>query len=220
MSFENKIDRLLEVKEQIAKLKEEQSQLEVDITKQCESDLENTKLKSQRYVGKTAELTATNAESIKITYASFLPLIFGIAYKDAVTETTAYKLSAPATRMIIGLFKGDFVKNTVIDVINQIPNLANDDKKQIEKKCKGKNYKKDIENLMKFSNMDYDNSAEWAYMIAEAEIWQSFTKILELNGIDVDDEKAVDEIITKIQAAFVVEETTKIAVTKVGDDNA
>jgi hypothetical protein len=209
MTLSEKIDRLSEINEQITKLKNEKTTIEAEITKHCEADLENTKLKSQRYVGETAELTATNAESLKITYASFLPAIFGAAYKDVVTESTTYKLSAYATRMLVGLWKGDFVKCSVSDVINQIPNVMPDDRKQLLKKCKGKNYTKDVDNLMKFSGMSYENASEWAYMISEAEIWQSFLKILELNGVSAADETAVDEILTKIQAAFVVEDSTK-----------
>ncbi|MGN1201866.1 MAG: hypothetical protein ACI4RF_01110, partial [Eubacterium sp.] len=173
----------------------------------------------QCYSGENAELTATNAESLKITYPSFLPSIFGKAYKDAVTETTTYKLSAPATRMIIGIWQGSYIEDTVEDVINEM-NVSEDDRKQLLKKCKGKNYKKDIENIMKFTSLSYADASEWAYLISEAEIWQSFLKFLELNGIDAADGLAVDNIICQIRAAFIVDESTKISVSKFGDDDA
>jgi hypothetical protein len=217
--FKVKIDRLQQINEQMAELKTEKTAIEAEIIKQCDADLANTKLKSRHYSGVDAELTATNAESLKITYSSFLPFIFGKAYNDAVTETTTYKLSAPASRMLIGLWKQEYVTSSVADVLEQMP-IDEDDRKQLLKKCKGKNYQKDVENIMKFTDMSYEDASEWAYLMSEAEIWQSFTQILALNNIDVSDEQAVNDIIDKIHAAFIVDESTKISVTKLGDDDA
>lgn len=214
-----KIDRLAAINDKITELKNEKSMLEAEVIKQCESDLENTKLKSKNYMTEKTELTATNSESLKITYPAFLPFIFGNAYKDAVTESTTYKLSAPATRMIIGIWQGNYIKNSVYEVITTM--IVDDEtKKQLIKKCKGKNYKKDVENIRKFTEMSYEDASEWAYLIAEADIWQSFINFLELNGVDVSDEYAVNDIISKIRAAFIVDETTKIAITKLGDEDA
>lgn len=213
-----KIDRLQKINTEIDTLKNEKSVIEADIIKQCTLDLENTKLKSMHYVGADAELTATNAESLKVTYSSFLPFVFGKAYKDAVTETTTYKLSAPVTRMIIGMWQGNFVRSTVAEVINQITMISDDDKKQLLKKCKGKNYEKDIENIQKFAGLSYEDASDWAFLIAEADVWQSFIELCKLNDVDVNDENAVNEIISKIRAAFIVDETIKISVKKFGDD--
>lgn len=214
-----KIDRLAEINDEMSKLKNEKSKLEADIIKKCSADLANTKLKSQKYESKSAELTATNAESLKITYTSFLPFIFGKAYPDAITESKSYKVSAAATRMIIGIWQGNYVENTVADVIEQM-NLDSESSKQLLKKCKGKNYQKDIANIQKFTDMSYEDAAEWAYLMTEAEIWQSFTNMLQMNDIDVSDKALVNDIINKIRAAFVVEETTKIAVSRLGDEDA
>lgn len=213
-----KIDRLQKINAEIDALKNEKSVIEADIIKQCTLDLENTKLKSMHYVGMDAELTATNAESLKVTYSSFLPFVFGKAYKDAVKETTTYKLSDPATRMIIGLWQGNYIRSTVAEVINQITPIAEDDRKQLLKRCKGKNYKKDIENIRKFARLSYEDAADWAFLIAEADVWQSFIELCKLNDVDVNDENAVNDIISKIRAAFIVDETTKISVKKFGDD--
>ena len=212
-----KIDRLQKINAEIDTLKNEKSVIEATIIKQCSGDLENTKLKSKHYIGVDAELTATNSESLKITYSTFLPFIFGEAYKDAVTETTAYKLSAPATRMIIGMWQGDYIRSTVTEVINQITSIAEDDRKQLIKKCKGKNYKNDIAILQKFAGFSYEDAADWAFPIAEADVWQSFMELCKLNNVDVNDENAVNEIISKIRAAFVVDETTKITFKRLGE---
>lgn len=49
-------------------------------------------------------------------------------------------------------------------------------------------------------------------------MWQSFIELCKLNNVDVNDENAVNDIISKIRAAFIVDETTKISVKKFGDD--
>lgn len=114
------IDELAAIKVDMGKLKERKDKLEAEIIKQCTADLENTKYKSIRYEGDVFDLTAVTAESLKVTYDSFLPIIFGKAYEDAVTEKTDYSLSALAKRMLIGLWTGNYVKCTVKEVIEQI----------------------------------------------------------------------------------------------------
>lgn len=202
------IDELVAIKADMSKLKERKDKLEAEIIMQCTSDLENTKYKSIHYSGGTCDLTAVTAESLKITYNTFLPLIFGKAYKDAVTEKTEYSLSAPAKRMLIGLWKGNYVKCTVIEVIEQMKGVSDEERKQLAKKCKGINYDKDVSNIMKFTSLSEDDAKEYAYLISEAKVWQDFKNMLILNGTN---ENEIDDILMKIQSAFVVEDSTKIS---------
>ncbi len=203
------IDELAAIKADMGKLKERKDKLEAEIIKQCSADLENTKYKSIRYEGDVFDLTAVTAESLKVIYNSFLPTIFGKAYKDAVTEKTEYNLSAPAKRMLIGLYKGNFVKATVKEVIDQMAGVTDEERKQLFKKCKGVNYDKDVENIRKFTELSEDDAKEYAYLITEAAVWQDFCNLLTLNGIS--DEAQIKDILTKIQSAFVVEDSTKIS---------
>lgn len=191
------IDELATIKADMAKLKERKDKLEADIIKQCSSDLDNTKYKSIHYSGTNSELIAVTSESLKTTYNAFLPLIFGKAYNDAVTEKTEYALSAPAKRMLIGLYKGNYVKATIKDVIYQMVGISDDERKQLLKKCKGINYDKDIANILKFTDLSEDDAREYAYLIAEAAVWQDFCNLLNLNNIT--DEKVIDDILLKIQ---------------------
>lgn len=202
------IDRLAEINSEMVALKSEKEKLEADIIKQCETDLENTKYKSIHYKGSDAELTAVNAESLKVTYPSFLPFIFNKAYSDAVKEDTKYKLSAPATRMIIGLWKGNYIKSTISEVIEQMP-VSDEDKQQLHKKLKGVNYDTDVKSILKFTDLSEDEAKEYAWFVSEAVVWQDFQNILTLNGIT--DEKMIDDILNKIRSAFVVEDSTKIS---------
>lgn len=203
------IDELAAIKADMGKLKERKDKLEAEIIKQCSADLENTKYKSIRYEGDVFDLTAVTAESLKVIYNSFLPMIFGKAYEDAVTEKTDYTLSAPAKRMLIGLYKGNFIKAAVKEVIDQMAGVTDDERKQLLKKCKGINYDKDVENIRKFTELSEEDAKEYAYLIAEAAVWQDFCNLLALNGIT--DETQIKDILTKIQSAFVVEDSTKIS---------
>lgn len=203
------IDELAAIKADMGKLKERKDKLEAEIIKQCSADLENTKYKSIRYEGDVFDLTAVTAESLKVIYNSFLPTIFGKAYEDAVTEKTDYTLSAPAKRMLIGLYKGNFIRATVKEVVDQMAGITDDERKQLLKKCKGINYDKDVENIRKFTELSEEDAKEYAYLIAEAAVWQDFCNLLNLNGIS--DETQIKDILMKIQSAFVVEDSTKIS---------
>lgn len=203
------IDELASIKADMGKLKERKDKLEAEIIKQCSADLENTKYKSIRYEGDVFDLTAVTAESLKVIYNSFLQTIFGKAYEDAVTEKTDYTLSAPAKRMLIGLYKGNFIRATVKEVIDQMAGVTDDERKQLLKKCKGINYDKDVENIRKFTDLTEEDAKEYAYLIAEAAVWQDFCNLLTLNGIS--DETQINDILMKIQSAFVVEDSTKIS---------
>lgn len=203
------IDELAAIKADMGKLKERKDKLEAEIIKQCSADLENTKYKSIRYEGDVFDLTAVTAESLKVIYNSFLPTIFGKAYEDAVTEKTDYTLSAPAKRMLIGLYKGNFIRATVKEVVDQMAGVTDDERKQLLKKCKGINYDKDVDNIRKFTELSEEDAKEYAYLIAEAAVWQDFCNLLTLNGIA--DEAQINDILMKIQSAFVVEDSTKIS---------
>ena len=203
------IDELAAIKSDMSKLKDRKDKLEAEIIKQCSADLENTKYKSIRYEGDVFDLTAVTAESLKVIYNSFLPTIFGKAYEDAVTEKTDYTLSAPAKRMLIGLYKGNFIRATVKEVIDQMAGVTDEERKQLLKKCKGINYDKDVENIRKFTDLTEEDAKEYAYLIAEAAVWQDFCNLLTLNGIS--DEAQINDILMKIQSAFVVEDSTKIS---------
>ena len=199
------IDELAAIKVDMGKLKERKDKLEAEIIKQCTADLENTKYKSIRYEGDVFDLTAVTAESLKVTYDSFLPIIFG----NAVTEKTDYSLSAPAKRMLIGLWTGNYVKCTVKEVIEQMNGVSDEERKQLLKKCKGINYDKDVSNILKFTSLSEEDAKEYAYLISDAAVWQDFKNLLTINGID--DEEQINDILLKIQSAFVVEESTKIS---------
>lgn len=212
-----KINRLAAIKTQQDKLKKEKDKLEAEIIMACENDLDSTKYKSVTYLGDDAEVKVVNSESLKVIYNAnaFLPDIFGKAYSAIVTEKKEYSISAAATRMIVGIRKGDYIKTTVSEVIRDIIGITEDQRKQLLKKCKGKNYDKDVENILKFTELSKNDALDYAFLIYEAAVWEEFCKLMKLNGAD---EEAINNIIAKINAAFIVDDSTKIRLTVNDDD--
>jgi len=215
MGYENrditaeKVNRLAEIKKSIEALKSEQAELEGFFLKLCMEDLENTKFKTVSYAGDQGRVTATIAESLKLTYPSFLKPILGDAYEDAVTTEIRYKLSAPVTRMLTGLWTNSYTKMTVTDVIGQLP-CGDEVKTALGKKLKGAKYDTDKKNLMAIGGFDEQSAEEYAYFVSEAAVWESFLRLLKINKKDADAD--MGEILNMINGAVVVEETPKITV--------
>lgn len=206
----NKIDRLADLREQQTKAKQEADIIEAELLKIAQEDLTNTKYKSVKYEGNDNKLQATVSETVKITLESLLPVIFGTAYADMVKVTTKSELTAPAKRLIAGIWQGNYVSDTTVTDV--ITSMALDDKtaKLVSKKCKGINYQKDIDNLITIVGMTEQQAEEYAYMLMEANVWQQFDTICQVNGINTDEARA--ELMKKIQAAFVVEQSTKVSI--------
>lgn len=205
-----KIDRLAKINDEITKLEQEADTIEADLLKTAQEDLANTKYKSVKYEGTNNKLQATVSESVKITLGSLLPQIFGIAYNDMVKQTTKLELTAPAKRLIAGIWQGNFVSDTTVDEVISSMNLDDKTAKLVAKKCKGINYQKDIDNLITIAKMTEPQAEEYAYLLMESAIWQQFKAICDVNKIDT--QEAMDELMKKIQAAFVVEVTPKISI--------
>ncbi|MEE0858304.1 MAG: hypothetical protein U0M12_02415 [Acutalibacteraceae bacterium] len=205
-----KIDRLACLKDEITTLKQEADIIEADLLKTVQEDLANTKYKSVKYEGTDSKLQATVSESVKITLESLLPQIFGTVYNDMVKVTTKSELTAPAKRLIAGIWQGNFVADTTVDEVISSMHLDNKTAKLVAKKCKGINYQKDIDNLITIANMTEPQAQEYAYLLMESAIWQQFKTICEVNKIDT--QEAMDELMKKIQAAFIVEVTPKITI--------
>lgn len=208
-----KIDRLAEIKRESEQLKAEKDTIEAELLKSAESDLVNTKYKSVSYAGTNSSVTATVADSVKITYASFLPVIFGKAYEDLTKTTTKVELTDPAKRLIAGIWTGSYDNRSTVDEVISAMALDNKTEKLIRRKCKGVNYSKDVANLKAIAGYDDEQAQEYAYMLMEAAVWQQFATLLEVNGVMTDEE--ISDILDKIQAAFVVEQTPKISLTEV-----
>jgi len=209
--IQSKVDRLVQIKNEMEKLKAEQNELEGFFLKLCDNDLKNTKLKTVAYSGTSANrVTATMANNLKPVYPSFFREIFGSAYSDAVTEEIKYKLSAPASRMLVNLWQKSYTKMTVEEVIQQLPCDA-ESKTALGKKLKGANFKTDVKSLMAIAGFSRADAEQYAYFIAEAATWENFLQLAKINKRS---EREMKEMLDTINSAIVVEETPKIQIEK------
>lgn len=203
--LQDKVNKLCEIEKQIKDLKQEKVSIEAEILKASEKYLSDTKNKSVKYDGLNGcSVTVTNADNVKVIYPSILKDIFGKCYDDVVTEEKTIKISPYAKRLLSALYKGEFIKFVILDIVNQI---ADDQRTKyaIMKKCKGKNFEKDTENLMKLAGLDKENAESYAYFIYEAYAYEEFKRLLMTNP-NADEKK----ILKDIDTAIVVETSVKI----------
>ena len=207
-----KVDRMAEIKRQIASLKSESDGIEAELLKQFEADVEDTKYHSVKYSGSSAAVIANYADKVALVYPSMLKSIFGKAYPDVVTEEVTYKLSANAKRLLAALYKKEYMRGTSVEMF--ISRISDDEKtrKVLSKRVKGKNFEGDKNNLIKLAGLGEDQASDYAYMLSEAAAWQEFEKLLSANG-GVSEER-IAEVLEYINAAVTVEETPKITITE------
>lgn len=205
-----KVNRLCTLKNEAQKIKDEVDELEGYFLKLSEQGLADTKLKSILFSGDGVnKVTATMASNLKVIYPSFLKKVFGDCYGDVVTEETTYKISAPAKRMLQGLYLKNYSKVTVLEVLKQI---STDEKtlKVLLKKVKGINFQTDKKAIIDIAGISDQDAQHYAYFVSEAAVWESFTKLLKVNDNLTDEQ--IEETLSLIDGAVVAEETPKITV--------
>ncbi len=212
VEISSKVDRMAEIKRQIAVLKSESDGIEAELLKQFEADVEDTKYRTVRYSGNGATVIANYADKVALVYPSMLKMIFGKAYSDVVTEETTYKLSANAKRLLSALYKKEYMRGTTVEAA--LERIAPDNKtlKVMLKRIKGKNFESDKNNLVKLAGLDESKASDYAFMLSEAAAWQEFERLLAASG-GVSEEH-IAEVLEYINAAVTVEETPKITITE------
>lgn len=209
--IQRKADRLSEIQRQQEQLKTEAAELEGFFLKLADQDLRNTKLQTVRFSGSGGNrIQATMAQTVKVIYPSLLEKIFGAVYADVVTVdmTPKYKLSAPASRMIAGLYLKKYTEISLEEVIRQ---AAPDEKSfnALRKKIKGASFTNDKKNLMAIAGLNEQSAEEYAYFAAEAAVWEDFQRLLAAGGMTEEQQAGV---MGYIDTAVTVEETPKITV--------
>ena len=210
MNLSEKVQRYAEIKEELSTLKLELENIEAEILKASESDLQDTKFKTVSYSdinGNT--IIATNADNVKVTYPSLLKDIFGKAYGDVVTESITYKLSESAKRLLSAIYNKEYIKDGSIKQILADLNLDDNANKALIKKLKGANYSTDVKNLQKIGGLDEKSAQENAYLVSEAAAWTELIRLLTLNNETIN-EDIINRAIDMIDSAVVVERTPKI----------
>ena len=109
--------------------------------------------------------------------------------------------------MLIGVYTGDYTKAKPSEVIAQLPCSA-EQKAVLTKKLKGANFETDVKNLKEIGGFSESNASDYAYLFAEAVVYDTFLKLMKLSGNNGN----ADEYIKEISVAVSVEDTTKITV--------
>jgi len=207
-----KVKELSMIKAQIAKLSEREKELKVFFLERGHMDVADTKYKSCTYADENsqASVTYTQSQTLEIYAPNFLEKSLGKeVFQDIFKEEVKREIKPKdknIERMLIGIFTNDFIKSTPKEVIDQLP--CNDKAKAVlSKKLKGANFETDRDNLIKIGGLSEKDASDYAYMYAEAVIWQTFCNIAEMSGADM------DSIAKSIHLGVHVSDSTKLSVT-------
>lgn len=209
--MEKIIDRMVEISHQIDELNAEYSTLEAEIIKNFTEETENSKCKCKEYESGKGTVSVSYADKVSVVYDSMLSSIFGAAYADMVKAETKYTLSSPAKQLLAAIYKNEYIMlDEDQSVEKAVADLPCDEKsiKVLAKKIKGKNFKTDKANLMKYGGFGEQAASDYAYMISEAANWCNFRNMLKLDGRNVPERIA--EVISCINSAVTVDTSPKV----------
>lgn len=207
-----KVKELSAVKAQIAKLNERKKELEAYFLERGNEDVADTKYKSHTYADEESQaaVTYTEAQALEITAPNYLEqALGGNVFKDIFKEEVKREIKPKdkeIERMLIGIFTEGFIKSSPKDVIAQLP-CDDKAKAALAKKLKGAKFETDRDNLMKLGGLSEADAGDYAYMFAEAVVWQTLCRVAEMSGADK------DAIIHSINLGVSVDSSTKISVT-------
>lgn len=202
------ISRMVAINKEIERLKGEYSRLEAAVLVKYGEDTCNTKHKAASYSAPEGNITAVEADSVKLIYPTMLKTIFGEVYSDMVEEKTTYTLTNPAKKMLAAVYKGEYLRDMSLEqAISELP-VDEAKLKVLAKKLKGRKYDADKANLVKIGKLSEEEAADYAYMLYEVANWCDFWNMLNLNRRTSPDE--IQKTIDYINSAVTVETSPKI----------
>lgn len=207
----DKVKELSAVKAQIAELNERKKALEAYFLERGGEDVADTKYKSCTYADEESQaaVTYTEAQALEITAPNYLEKALGEnVFKDIFTEVVKREIKPKdkdIERMLIGIYTEGFIKSPPKDVIAQLP-CDEKAKAALAKKLKGAKFETDRDNLMKLGGLSEEDAGDYAFMYAEAVVWQTLCRVAEMSGADK------EAIIRSINLGVSVDSSTKITV--------
>lgn len=206
-----KVRELSQIKADIARLTDRKKQLEAYFLERGGDDVLDTKFKSTVYADpdSQAAVTYTEAQALTIVYPHYLEETLGAIFPDifeVATKTEVKPKNKDIERMLIGMYTENYTRSTPEEIIAQLPC---DDKAKVAlaKKLKGAKFETDRDNLMKIGGFSEQDAGDYAYLYAEAVVWQTFRRIAEMSGADD------ARLLRCINLGVAVDSSTKIAVT-------
>lgn len=214
------VAKLVEITCAIDKLTEQRKKIESQLLTDGADALRDTKMKSTDFTDERGnKVTYTEAASLTILSPQYLKQLFGAAYKDIITETveTKYKVSKKLyERMLTALYLNDYTRITVEDFWVQLP-CSDEKKKALRRKIKGNDFAQDKKHLMEIGEFSQSDAGDFAYMLADAVVWSALVSVCRLAGMEPT-EANLETIIHSINAAVVVDETSKLKLERVKND--
>ena len=207
----DKVRELSRIKADISKLNDRKKQLEAYFLERGGDDVVDTKFKSATYSDpdSQAAVTYTEAESLTIVFPEYLKETLGEIFKDmfdVVVKTEVKPKNKDIERMLIGMYTGCYTKATPAEVIDQLP-CDDKAKAALTKKLKGAKFETDRDNLIKIGGFSEQDASDYAYLYAEAAVWQTFRRISEMSGADD------ARLLRCINLGVAVDSSTKLTVT-------
>ncbi len=211
--YSDKVKELALVNANLQALKTRKSELEAWFLTVGNNDLKNSKSKSVCYQTEDNSSSVTYTQTQKLTLESptYLKKLFGEVFPDLIEEHNepTYKVkSAAIERMLIGLYTGSYTKSSPADVIAQLP-CSSEQQAALSKKLKGANFETDVKNLMEIGGLSESDASDYAYLFAEAVVYDTFLRVLHISGADETD---IDEYVKGISLSVSVDDTTKISI--------
>ena len=207
----DKVRELSKVKADIAKLNDRKRELEAYFLECGGVDVADTKFKSATYSDpeSQAAVTYTEAQSLTVVFPQYLKETLGKLFPDIFEEAVRTEVkpkNKDIERMLVGMYTGNYTKSTPEEVIAQLP-CGDKAKATLAKKLKGAKFETDRDNLMKIGGFSEQDAGDYAYLYAEAVVWQTFRNIAEMSGADD------ARLLRCIDLGVAVDSSTKIAVT-------
>lgn len=209
--YSDKVRELADVNAGLAKLKAKKSELEAWFAVIGNEALKDSKNKSISYNDDNgSSVIYTQVQKLTLESPGYLRKLLGDVFPDFIEEKNepTYKVkSAAVERMLIGLYTGDYTKAKPSEVVAQLPCSA-EQKAVLSKKLRGANFETDVKNLKEVGGLSEQDASDYAYLFAEAVVYDTFVKLMKLSG----NEDNADEYIKNISVAVSVDDTTKITI--------
>lgn len=206
-----KVKELSRIKVDIAKLSDRKKELEAYFLERGGVDVADTKFKSTVYADpeSQAAVTYTEAQALSVAFPEYLKKALGEIFGDIFSvevKTEVKPKSKDIERMLIGMYTGNYTKAAPAEVIAQLP-CGDKAKAALAKKLKGAKFETDRDNLVKLGGLSEQDASDYAYLYAEAVVWQTFRNLVEMSGADE------EKLLNSINHGVAVDSSTKIAVT-------
>lgn len=202
------VDKLVEWDKLIKDGKKEMDAIKAKLQQIALGDIQNKKVKQTELWGSNnSKVVVTVTDTVELVSYTFLKRILGDIVKDFVKTEDKYKMTEPFKRIMAAAFNGEYVEESVSDIVNGM-DIEDIEKKALKRKLRN-NFKKNVEYLKTIAKMDDQTAEHYAYFIQEASAYQQIAKLLEAAG----HKKGTEEFKQAFEAlkdSVIVDESLKI----------